>query len=209
MSGKLLTTSNKKMKELRAKHGLPRPIPVWGITAGKYCPSAKECKVNFTNTNTKCFGLSGAYLWPVVKAKYEWRAEQTKRDDFVDNMVAELKRSKSPYVRIHDIGDFYSDDYFAKWRAIMMALPDKTFWCYTKEVERFKRLVKFMPDNFRYVFSFGGVHDHLIDKDKDRFSKVISHKDEGKALAMGWHDLTEDELRIVDNKYRKFYTLEH
>ena len=199
------------MKELRAKHGLPAPIPVWGITAGKYCPSAMECKVNFTDTNAKCFGLAGAYLWPVVRAKYEWRGEQTKMDDFVDRMVKELRRSKSPYVRIHDIGDFYSDLYLKKWIDIMRALPDKKFWCYTKEVRRFKAFedIGWMPDNFHYVFSYGGKHDDLIDKDKDRFSKVVTANNEGKALAMGWTDLTEDELRITDNRIRKFYTVAH
>jgi hypothetical protein len=199
------------MRELRQKHGLSHPIPVFGITAGKYCPSAKDCKVEFKDTGSKCFGLSGAYLFPVVANAYDWRGEMTKSSDFVDMMYKELSRKKSKYVRIHDIGDFYSDRYLHMWLNIMRMAPDKIFWCYTKEVARFKAFeeLDLMPPNFRYVYSYGGKNDDLINPDRDRHSMTVEPDKGAYLMAYGYTDLTADEFKITDNKLRKFYTVAH
>lgn len=206
------TTSNSKMKKLKAKHNLPHPIYVWGITAAKYCPSAKDCKTEFKTQGKKkfkCFGLQAAYLWPVVAAKYEWRAEQSKSDHFVEECVSQLARKRGNMIRLHDIGDFYSDDYLWKWINIMRMFPDKMFWCYTKEVERFKRFAQYMPLNFRYVFSFGGVNDALIDTENDAHSYTLDVSEVSHYDALGYENVSDDELRLLNRKQYRFYTVAH
>src|SRR5690606_39090339 len=49
-----------------------------------------------------------------------------------------------------------------------------TFYAYTKEVSRFRRLVEPSPPaNFKYVFSRGGKEDALIDPTRDRDADVF------------------------------------
>lgn len=46
-------------------------------------------------------------------------------------MIAELRRVRKTYIRIHDSGDFYSQAYLDKWVTIIKANPAKRFYCYT------------------------------------------------------------------------------
>jgi hypothetical protein len=48
------------------------------------------------------------------------------------------------------------------------------FYAYTKEVARFRRLVEpAAPTNFRWLYSYGGREDHLIDPTHDRHADVF------------------------------------
>ena len=73
-------------------------------------------------------------------------------------------------------GDFFSDKYLLAWLEIAIQTPKVTFYCYTKEVSRFKRLVEpNCPNNFKYLYSMGGKEDHLINKEKDRHADVFTN----------------------------------
>lgn len=208
------TTSNAKLQKLAVEHGIKHKILVFGMTAGATCPSADTCKTGFKTDGSKrtyCFGMQGAYLWPAVREKYAWRHKMSKRHDWVDRMVAELHKRKSRHVRIHDIGDFYSDEYLYKWLCVMDACPDHKFWCYTKEVKRFKRfrLKMDFPRNFHYAYSYGGKDDALIDREHDRYSEVIDADEALHLDTTKHHDLTHNELQLLDNTKRRFYTVAH
>lgn len=71
-------------------------------------------------------------------------------------------RSGGTAVRIHDAGDFFSADYLRLWFEIAKAIPDVLFYAYTKEVAMFKNFDLDIPQNFVYLFSTGGLQDHLI-----------------------------------------------
>jgi hypothetical protein len=86
-------------------------------------------------------------------------------DGWKDAINKELShpRFEGGYVRIHDGGDFFSDEYLEAWLDIARANPKTTFYSYTKEVVRFRKIVETnCPPNFQYVFSFGGKYDHLV-----------------------------------------------
>lgn len=73
-------------------------------------------------------------------------------------MLTELaaKRFTGAWIRIHDSGDFFSDDYLHAWLRVCRARPDLHFYAYTKEVDRFRRLVEpDPPSNFLWVYSYG------------------------------------------------------
>ena len=59
-------------------------------------------------------------------------------------MTAELAapRFMGTWIRIHDAGDFFSDDYLAAWLRVIRASARVNFYAYTKEVDRFRRLVE-------------------------------------------------------------------
>ena len=205
-------SSNSKMKELRIKHALAKPIKTYGLPAIKTCPSADICKHDFKVDDAKkfqCFATKGAYTWPAVKAAYERRLTHSKTDSFVPDMVTELRRCKTTHVRLHDSGDFYNDEYLWRWIKIMEACPDIKFWCYTKSVKRLKTFKRMLPNNFYYVFSEGGKQDHLIDHAKDRYSKCIAPSRVSAFKHNGFKDLSADELQILDNNNRIFYTVAH
>jgi len=71
-----------------------------------------------------------------------------------------------PAIRIHDAGDFFADWYLERWMNIADANPHLLFYAYTKEVSLFRRYEGRLPPNFRYLFSTGGLEDHLIGDDR-------------------------------------------
>jgi hypothetical protein len=82
----------------------------------------------------------------------------TFRETFVDEMAAEI--GTATHVRIHDSGDFYSQQYLDSWIAIARKRPDVVFYAYTKSMDLNWQSA---PSNLRIVQSEGGKLDALID----------------------------------------------
>lgn len=78
-------------------------------------------------------------------------------------------------VRIHDSGDFYSETYLHLWFSIAETNPDILFYAYTKEVQLLKDNQDAAPTNFRWIYSTGGLQDHLIGED-DRRADVFTNE---------------------------------
>ena len=108
-------------------------------------------------------------------------------------MMAELlhPRYSQQFIRVHDSGDFFAEWYTRAWIRIATRNPDKVFYAYTKQVEQLKKLAPEIPQNFRIIFSLGGLQDHLIDKEKDRHCDVF-HSKEALEQA-GYHDNESDD----------------
>jgi len=71
-----------------------------------------------------------------------------------------------------------------------------TFYCYTKEVSLFKRVVEpDCPQNFRYLYSMGGKEDYLIDKERDRHADVFP--DDAAILNAGYMNQSETDLLAI------------
>jgi hypothetical protein len=165
-------------------------------TGLKTCPNAGICAVG-------CYARSGTYAFSNVKSAHEAKLELTQKDEFVQLMIEEIeswlkKKSVSKlYIRIHDSGDFYSLDYWGRWRSIMIHFESNDrvrFYAYTKQVVMFKmeKNSNRIPSNFNLIFSFGGKQDHLIDITKDAHAKVFeSIKSLNDA---GYIDGTSDDL---------------
>jgi hypothetical protein len=169
-------------------------IPNWKAKDGTVtCPSAAACI-------TGCYVSQGTYNFPVVQAKMNRNLALTRQADFIPLIVKEIRAYKKlSHVRIHDSGDFYSEAYLFNWLTIMRDSPSIQFYAYTKEVKLFKRVEKagLMPDNFTYIYSFGGRNDSLINVKTDRHSIVFDSVD---ALRQGYINASENDLfAITDN----------
>jgi hypothetical protein len=104
-------------------------------------------------------------------------------------------RMEGAHVRIHDGGDFFSDEYLHAWLGIIRSAPLTTFYCYTKEVERFRRIVEpDPPANFIWVYSYGGRWDDLI-TDDDRRADVFPTREALEAA--GFHDQEDSDLLAI------------
>lgn len=180
MPTKLLTRNGKLKK---ASHYTVN----FGIPAMKTCPMAQICK-------SYCYANKGAYSWPAVKNAYEYRFEQTKRDDFDILMLETLfNMPQVECIRIHDSGDFYNNRYLQKWINIANGLPDRIFYFYTKSVTRVKdyQAMGLIPNNMIAIYSLGGKEDRHINLDTDRHSKIFKTKKE--LIQAGYVDASHDD----------------
>jgi Gene product 88 len=164
-----LLTRNSKIKKSK-KRTFNFGIPAFKSASGMFtCPNAGACAKG-------CYALAGAYRFSNVAKTFEARLAVTLSNDFVDAMLKEIDDCRAERIRIHDSGDFYSEEYLDKWIKIMIASPNVEFYAYTKMVSMFKKRLNSLPKNFKLVFSFGGTEDKLIDVSKDRHSLVFENE---------------------------------
>ncbi|MFE0024122.1 hypothetical protein [Amycolatopsis sp. NPDC059021] len=157
------------------------------------CPAAGVCA-------RICYARNGTYLFPAVKAKHAANLAFVLDDlpGWEAAMIRELstRRFAGTFIRIHDAGDFFSDAYTWAWCRVMRACPQVTFYAYTKEVRRFKRLVEpDPPGNFLWVYSYGGREDADIDPARDRVADVFP--DEDAITEAGWSSQEASDLLAV------------
>ncbi len=157
------------------------------------CPQAGACAA-------LCYARSGTFRFKNVKAAHARNLKlvlDTPADwEAAMNKEIALCLKPGSYVRIHDSGDFFSDDYLLAWMRIAANHPSVVFYAYTKEVSRFKRLVEgFASDNFRWLYSMGGKEDHLIDVDRDRHAEVFPTKEALEAA--GYFDQSASDILAI------------
>lgn len=190
----LLTNGN---SDLRRDRIWTWTLPAWVVTLNdgtkfNTCPSAGECApMCYARKGTYRFGnVRNAHmknLMLVLDSLPSWEVAMSKE---LDNA-----KFRGAHVRIHDAGDFFSDTYLAAWLRIINDHPETIFYCYTKEVERFRRMVEpFVYNNFRHVYSYGGRQDSAImvtDRRCDVFPSTDSLND------AGFNDQRESDLLAI------------
>jgi hypothetical protein len=191
----LLGTGNTKLKKTAKEFGVK--IFNFSIPAGNdkasgkiTCPFAGSCL-------SLCYAKKGMYRFGNVERALSRRYEDSKKEDFVPRITAELgkvKPEKQVYVRIHDSGDFYSPAYFAKWLEIAKLNPSVRFYAYTKS-HSFIRGNFAIPENFDLIFSLGSKNDQLIDQDSERHSKIFQSMEE--MTAAGYSDSSYLDLNAT------------
>ena len=198
-----LLVQNKKMKD-SSIDGLKVfnfGIPAFKSKSGLMtCPMAGVCA-------SGCYAKSGAYLFSNVAKAYEARLKATQRKDFKLVMIAEIQKLlkkrglKKLVIRIHDSGDFYSQEYLADWLNIMAVFPTVQFYAYTKMIHYFKQgnSIRLLPQNFKVIFSLGGKLDSQVNQENDRHSRVF--ESEEALIRAGYVNASHDDmLAIGENK---------
>lgn len=190
-----LLTSN---SNLRRDHIYNWCLPAW---AGRFpdgrtynaCPSAGICRM-------VCYARAGAYRFRNVLERHQRNLAYVMDDlpGWTQQMIDEIGRKRGPViVRIHDAGDFFSEQYLRAWLQVMAAHPNARFYCYTKEIDLFRRVIEpNPPGNFKWAYSYGGTQDDLLDEREDRVVDVFP--DETALKAAGYHDQTASDLLAVD-----------
>ncbi|MFE3166727.1 hypothetical protein [Streptomyces sp. NPDC059224] len=157
------------------------------------CPQAGACA-------QLCYARVGTYRFKNVRAAHirNLLLCRDNPEEFERQMTEELthKRYVGKWIRVHDSGEFFSDEYLLTWLCIMRSSPGVRFYCYTKEISRFKRLVaNDPPENFLWCYSLGGKEDHLIDLSTERHADVFP--DVEALIAADYTDQTESDLLAV------------
>ncbi|WP_439681484.1 GP88 family protein [Embleya sp. MST-111070] len=201
----LLTQGN---AELRREGTFKWSLPAWAgrLDDGRVyntCPTAGICA-------KLCYARTGTYRFSGVLAAHERNLKMIldTPELWEARMSDELQhdRYQGKWVRIHDSGDFFSDSYLRAWLRLARGAPTVTFYCYTKEISRFRRLVEENPErlkdprkppsNFLWCYSFGGREDHLIDPQIERHADVFP--DVAALEAAGYADqTTSDRLAVL------------
>lgn len=87
-----------------------------------------------------CYAHKAQVRFPKTVLPYrESMLAASQADSFVTTIVAELNstRRASRTVRIHESGDFYSQEYLDKWVTIAQSSPSFTFYAFTKRIKDF------------------------------------------------------------------------
>jgi hypothetical protein len=192
---KRLLTQN---RELRAIGVWNWTLPAWAgrLPDGRTyntCPSAGICA-------RLCYARHGTYRWPVVRHKHHANLAFVLDDlpGWEAAMLHELSATRfaNAWIRIHDSGDFFSDDYLRAWLRICRTRRDLHLYAYTKEVDRFRRLVEpDAPPNLLWVYSYGGTQDQDLDPAVDRVADVFP--DEQAIVDAGWSSQDASDLLAV------------
>lgn len=200
-------------------------IPAWVVTLTdgstfNACPSAGACaQLCYARNGTYLFpNVRAAHirnLEMVLGDLDGWRSQMvaelqrkkfrptgtpralTKPDKVVlDDWMEHWYEAGGRAVRVHDAGDFFSDEYLQAWLEIARQTPDVLFYAYTKEVRRFRSVaVPHSPPNFRWLWSLGGKEDHLINLEYERHADVFA--DEDAITAAGYQSQDASDLYAV------------
>ena len=122
------------------------------------CPGADRCA-------SPCYARQGRIMFPAAQAAREHNLAiiRTSLPLFERFAIDDLGRIRQTSIRVHDSGDFLSQDYLESWCRIMQRFGHKRFYAYTKSLHLDWSA---QPLNFNRVQSYGGKYDHLIDPTK-------------------------------------------
>lgn len=171
---------------------------IFSLPAGYACPHAGVCKT-FADRTTglitdlpqytgveatddfRCFAAM-AETRPAVR-EARWHNWDLIRDTMYQNgnqavLIADLidlslmHQPHKDLVRIHESGDFWTENYMRAWIMVAQRRPNQIFYAYTKSLGMWITLKDIMPKNFMLTASFGGTLDYLIPKYPDTFKRV-------------------------------------
>lgn len=169
----LLTLGNRK---------LPKTTGIFNLPAIETCPGATDaCK-------TYCYARKAERIYRGVLNHRQESLQDSKSANFIPQMVSEIallsSKRKINKVRIHESGDFYSQEYIDSWQAIAETFPGIIFYAYTRSYQfDFSGLQAL--DNVRLIFSLDETTCKKalkVSKTFARISKVISKHEEPKLL---------------------------
>jgi hypothetical protein len=172
---------------------LSKAIATFSLPSGHTCSGAKEClskadritgKISDgKHMNFRCFAATEEAVFPSVR-KSRWdNYEKLKEARSIENM-GQLIQDSLPkdinIIRLHVGGDFYSEAYFLAWLNVALNNPFIVFYGYTKMLPFLIKYKTYIPDNFRFTASKGGIYDNLISKNGLKYSEVVFSVKEAK-----------------------------
>ena len=117
---KLLKYENNKLKQQ-----FIFTLPAGMSTCNRVCPG--------------CYAMKSQVRFPAALAYRNTMLQASQQPDFADRIIAELSttRRSARTVRLHESGEFYSQKYISSWLTIATALPQFTFYAFTKRLADF------------------------------------------------------------------------
>ncbi|WP_239472328.1 hypothetical protein [Streptomyces sp. NEAU-S7GS2] len=157
------------------------------------CRSAGVCR-------DMCYARAGTFMIPSVLRAHQRNLQYVmdEPEAWKAQMIGELQHPRfrpgasRAHVRIHDSGDWLSEDYLVMWMDIMRTAPDVVFYNYSKEVELLERVARpDPPPNFLWRYSYGGTQDEAI---QPHHNHVDVFPDEASLHAAGYTSQASSDL---------------
>lgn len=164
---------NAKMNHMAESMGLKNnQVVTFDLPAGFTCPMASLCKAYASKVNGKIID-GKSMIFRCYAASIESRFKNSRlahwhnydllkglsESSMVELINSSIKKNVK-IVRIHSSGDFFSQEYFNAWVKVASMNQDIQFFGYTKIVDYVKAS---KSDNFKLVYSMGGLMDNQVD----------------------------------------------
>ena len=94
-------------------------------------PPVKTC-VDCSTCSKTCYAMQAYKQYKNTKQAWDNNYKLSLTSKFVKEASEQIKHSRKVIYRLHNSGDFYSQEYINKWKEIIKANPDKKFYTYTK-----------------------------------------------------------------------------
>ena len=122
------------------------PSRSWSLQALDTCPASRKPDGTLVDACSGCYATTGNYRFKNVKAPREHNREDWKRDQWVDDMVAELDNDR--YFRWFDSGDVYDLRLAQKILEVMRRTPWCNHWLPTRmhKFDKFRPVLEQMQD---------------------------------------------------------------
>ena len=146
-------------------------VPTFSLPAEKTCPGSTHLCRKY------CYSKKAEKAWKNVLPCRMNNMYESNSNKFVDNVVKIIKKRKPKYFRIHESGDFYSQDYLDKWFEIIEKCPEVTFLAYT---QCYNMNFSHKPDNLNLYWTVWpdskdvpkeGLYAYVVDNGKGKIPK--------------------------------------
>ena len=115
-----------KLLSIGCNRKLGKKVAVFNLPQGKTCPGKTAlCR-------EICYAAKAERMYPAAAAMRARNLVAAEKDTFVDDMIAEILGSGVSLLRIHESGDFFSQEYLNKWVKIIEVCSRVKFLAYTK-----------------------------------------------------------------------------
>jgi hypothetical protein len=157
---------------------------IFNLPAGHTCPFAKECLskahpltgkiADGKHTKFRCFAASSESQYKNARTMRWDNFGLLHRKTSLDmaNLISLSLPKGVKLLRIHESGDFFSQDYFDAWLSVASRNPHVLFYAYTKAIPFWLARLDNLPSNIRLTASLGGTHDDLAIKHNLKTSYV-------------------------------------
>ena len=86
--------------------------------------------------------------------------------------------------RIHEAGDFFSQEYFDAWLEVARRMPSTLFYAYTVSLPYWLNRKNQIPRNFKLIASMDEDNEDLINAEGIRYAKVVGSTEEARELGL-------------------------
>ena len=87
-------------------------------------------------------------------------------------------------LRIHEAGDFFSQDYLDAWIEVAKRMPQTLFYAYTVSLPYYMARKNSLPKNFKVIASMDKHNEKFIMDNDLRYSTVVGSEEEARELGL-------------------------
>ena len=151
-------------------------IPTFSLPSTITCPDATKLCQKY------CYAKKAERIYPKTLPSRKRNYEESKSMQFIVDVTKHILNNKYKYFRIHESGDFYSQEYFDKWCWIAQICQDTKFLVYTQNYDLDFR---FKPNNLIVYWSVwpdsknvpkDGLFAYVVDNGNNKIPNTLAKK---------------------------------